>query len=94
VPRLATAGPVARILDEIQRRPVRSLLIAAGTGYLAAGGLATTLTARLLGTSARIALRLAIVPVFVGAFERLLSAEEPITSDPSNSSNIHKEIQS
>ena len=84
-----------RLYDEIRRRPIRSLLIAAGTGYLAAGGLATTLTSRVLGTSARLALRLAIVPLFVGAFERLLSSDgpsSPISSQPDN--NSHKEIQS
>ena len=84
------------IFDEIRRRPIRSLLIAAGTGYLAAGGLATTLTSRVLGTGARLALRLAIVPLFVSAFERLLSPDVPTSSIASSrpDNNSHKEIQS
>lgn len=85
-----------RLFDEVRRRPARSLLVAAGTGFLAGGGLGTSFTARVLGSTARLALRLAIVPLFVDAFERALStrAAGTIFLPPSNTNNVPKEMHS
>jgi hypothetical protein len=60
------------MLDQIKRRPARSLLIAAGAGYLAGGGIGTILTARLLALGARMAVRLAVIPIFADGIERAL----------------------
>jgi hypothetical protein len=78
-----------RLFSEIRRRPARSLLIAAGTGFLAGGGLGASLTARVLGAAARVALRLSIVPVFVSALERAVSAPRSPIFSPSTTNNIH-----
>jgi hypothetical protein len=61
-----------RFFAEIKRRPARSLAIALGVGYLAGGGIGTILTARLLGLGARIALRMAVVPVLADGVEKAL----------------------
>src|SRR5438045_3775789 len=61
-----------RFFAEVRRRPARSLALALCTGYLAGGGIGTILTARLLGVAARIALRLAVVPVLAEGVERAL----------------------
>jgi len=61
-----------RFFAEIRRRPARSLGLALGVGYLAGGGIGTILTARLLALGARIALRLAVVPVLADGVERAL----------------------
>ena len=61
-----------RFFAEIRRRPARSLAVALGVGYLAGGGIGTILTARLLGLGARIALRMAVVPVLADGVERAL----------------------
>lgn len=88
-------GLTARLFAEIRRRPVRSLLIAAGTGYLTGGGLSTRFTARMLGTSVRTALQLAIVPLFIDALERAISNRggPPVLLPPPNNSS-HKEMHS
>jgi hypothetical protein len=88
-------GLIARLFAEIRRRPVRSLLIAAGTGYLSGGGLSTRFTARMLGTGVRTALRLAIVPLFIDALERALTNRggAPVLLPPPNN-RIHKEMHS
>lgn len=94
-PSLFSEGTADRLLEEIRRRPVRSLLIAAGTGYLTGGGLGTRFTAQLLGVSARMALRLAIVPMFVSALERAMSNRTGHTLlPPSDRSNVQKEMHS
>ena len=61
-----------RVFAEIRNRPARSLALALGAGYLAGGGIGTILTARLLGLGARIALRMAVVPVLADGVERAL----------------------
>jgi len=61
-----------RLFAEIRRRPVRSLAMALGAGYLAGGGIGTILTARLLAVGARIALRLAVLPVLADGMEQVL----------------------
>jgi len=61
-----------RFISEIRRRPARSLALALGAGYLAGGGIGTILTARLLALGARVALRLAVVPVLADGVERAL----------------------
>lgn len=61
-----------RFFGEIRRRPVRSVAMALGVGYLAGGGIGTILTARLLGIGARIAMRLAVVPLLADGVERAL----------------------
>lgn len=60
------------LVTQVRQRPGRSLAIALGSGYLLGGGLATKLTGTILATTGRVALRLAIVPLFVGALERSL----------------------
>jgi len=88
-------GLIARLFAEIRRRPVRSLLIAAGTGYLSGGGLSTRVTARVLGTGVQTALRLAIVPLFIDAVERALSNRGGLPALlPSTNNRIHKEMHS
>lgn len=63
--------------DEVRRRPTRSLLLAVGAGYLAGGGIGTVLTARLLGLGARIAMRLAVIPLLADGIERALFDARP-----------------
>ena len=97
LPRIAERSEdlLLRLFGEIRRRPVRSLLIAAGTGYLTGGGLGTRFTARLLGVSARMALQMAIVPMLVDAVERALSnrSGHPTLLSP-NRNNVHQEMHS
>jgi hypothetical protein len=102
-PELETALPelaqrsedlLQRLFSEIQRRPVRSLLIAAGTGYLTGGGLGTRFTARLLGVGARMALQVAIVPVLVDAVERALERNGQSVPFSPNRNSVHKEMHS
>jgi len=68
----------------IRRRPGRSLLIAAGTGYVVGGGIGTVLTARLLGVFSRIAVRLALVPIIATGIERALYGERNDTGGAPN----------
>ena len=63
------------LFGQISRRPAQSLLVAVGAGYLAGGGLGTILTARLLAFGARLALRVAVVPIVAGEIERALFEE-------------------
>jgi len=72
------------LFGQISRRPIQSLLVAVGTGYLAGGGLGTILTARLLAFGARLALRVAVVPIVAGEIERALF-EENRSSDAGGS---------
>lgn len=60
------------VIDQIKRKPARSLLIAVGAGYVAGGGIGTILTARLLSLGARMAVRLAVIPIFADGIERAL----------------------
>src|SRR3954451_21701693 len=60
------------LLAQIKHRPARALLIAVGAGYVAGGGIGTILTARLLGLGARMAVRLALIPIFADGIERAL----------------------
>lgn len=84
-----------RLFNEIRRRPARSLLIAGGTGFLAGGGLGASVTARLLGATARVALRLAIVPLFLDALERAVSSRHSSSVfPPSTTNHVHQEIHS
>ncbi|HEX2658781.1 MAG TPA: hypothetical protein VHU40_10935 [Polyangia bacterium] len=87
-------GYVERAFAEIRRRPVRSLLIAVGTGYLTGGGLGTAFTARLLGVSARMALRLAVFPLFVSAVEQAMANRSATVLLPPNRNNSNKEMHS
>jgi hypothetical protein len=48
---------------EMKNHPVRSVGIAVGAGYVLGGGLFSALSARLIALGARIALRLALVPL-------------------------------
>ncbi len=53
---------------EVDQRPIRTALISVGAGYLLGGGLFTPLTARLVGTGLRLALRtLALPAIATGA---------------------------
>lgn len=47
---------------EVEQRPFRTALISVGAGYLLGGGLFTALTARLVGTSMRLALKSMALP--------------------------------
>lgn len=58
------------LFKQVRRRPAQTLLVVAGTGYLAGGGLGTILTARLLSLGARMAMRLAILPILASEIER------------------------
>jgi len=88
------------VLAEIRRRPARSLLVAVGTGYLAGGGLGTILTARLLSLGARIAMRLAIIPVLADGIERAVfdgrGADTPVEAKAPNTKQLpnQKEMES
>jgi hypothetical protein len=90
------------LFGQITRRPAQSLLIAVGAGYLAGGGLGTILTARLLAFGARLALRVAVVPIVAGEIERALFDENrssdsggpgPIRSARSNKVSHEKEME-
>ena len=48
---------------EAQERPARTAAIALGAGYLLGGGLFSALTARIVATGVRVALRLALIPL-------------------------------
>lgn len=51
------------LIREAQERPGRTAAIAVGAGYLLGGGLFSALTARLVGTGVRVAMRLALIPL-------------------------------
>jgi len=70
------------LFGQISRRPAQSLLVAVGAGYLAGGGLGTILTARLLAFGARLALRVAVVPIVAGEIERALFDENRSADAP------------
>jgi hypothetical protein len=86
------------LLEQIKARPARSLLIAIGAGYVAGGGIGTILTARLLGLGARMAVRLAVIPIFADGIERALFDGHASTPGGANAGNpkqlIQKEIDS
>jgi hypothetical protein len=82
-----------RFFSEIRRRPARSLAIALGVGYLAGGGIGTILTARLLGLGARVALRLAVVPVLADGVERALFPSGEGSSGPGTRSQTKQATQ-
>ncbi|MEP6651781.1 MAG: hypothetical protein ABJA82_00390 [Myxococcales bacterium] len=52
-----------KLIREAQERPGRTAAIAVGAGYLLGGGLFSALTARLVGTGVRVAMRLALIPL-------------------------------
>jgi hypothetical protein len=90
------------LFGQISRRPVQSLLAAVGAGYLAGGGLGTILTARLLAFGARLALRVAVVPILAGEIERALFEENrssdggspgPVRGARSNKVSHEKEME-
>jgi hypothetical protein len=54
---------VSYLADQVTERPARTLVFAAGAGYIVGGGLASALTARLIGTAIRVALRIVAVPL-------------------------------
>ncbi len=60
-PRRALAWRSA-VLGEASAHPGRSAAAAVATGYVLAGGLFSPLTARLLATGVKVALRLAVLP--------------------------------
>ena len=51
-----------RLARETREHPGRSIALAVGVGYVLGGGLFSRLTARILGTGIRIALRTALLP--------------------------------
>lgn len=69
---------------EVEERPFRTALISVGAGYLLGGGLFTALTARLVGTSLRLAFKsMALPAVASGAVslgKHFLSDNETRTS--------------
>lgn len=69
---------------ELEERPIRTALISVGAGYLLGGGLFTPLTARLVGTGLRLALKtLALPAIATGAVslgKQLLSDNEHRTN--------------
>jgi hypothetical protein len=69
---MAVTRARTNLVDQLRRRPGRTLVVALGTGYLLGGGLATKMTGSLLATVGRVTLRLAIVPLFLDALERNL----------------------
>jgi len=90
------------LFGQIRRHPAQSLLVAVGAGYLAGGGLGTILTARLLAFGARLALRVAVVPIVAGEVERALfegngntdAAEpSPVRGARSNKVSHEKEME-
>jgi len=90
------------LFGQVARHPAQSLLVAVGAGYLAGGGLGTILTARLLAFGARLALRVAVVPIVAGEIERALFEENrssdtggpgPIRGARSNKVSHEKEME-
>jgi len=51
------------VRERVQERPVKTLALAVGAGYIVGGGLFTPLTGRIFYTGLRIALRLAALPL-------------------------------
>ena len=72
------------IKREIEQRPIRTALLSVGAGYLLGGGLFTVLTAKLVGTGLRLALRgLALPAIASGAVsigKQFLSENDKRTS--------------
>ena len=69
------------VLDKTSAHPGRSAAVAVAAGYLLGGGLFSPLTARLVATGVKLALRLAVVPFLTqGIFDiaqgRALSAPD------------------
>jgi len=55
----------ASLRQHMREHPGRTVAMAVGAGYLLGGGLFSRLTGRILGTGARLALRLVAVPLAV-----------------------------
>ena len=53
------------VRKEVEQNPIRATLIGVGVGYVLGGGLFSALTARVLGTATRFALRAVSLPVIV-----------------------------
>ncbi|MDX2023690.1 MAG: hypothetical protein SF187_25860 [Deltaproteobacteria bacterium] len=53
------------VRKEVEENPIRTTLIGVGVGYVLGGGLFSSLTARVLGTATRFALRAVSLPVIV-----------------------------
>ena len=53
------------VRKEVEQNPIRTTLIGVGVGYVLGGGLFSALTARVLGTATRFALRAVSLPVIV-----------------------------
>lgn len=53
------------VTRELEENPLRTALLTVGAGYVLGGGLFSALTGRLVGTSARLALRAVSLPVIL-----------------------------
>ncbi len=85
---ISTAG-VDGLRDEIQsevnHNPIRTVLIAAGVGYVLGGGLAAPLTRRLT----RLALRALLIPLLDGPTARLWDWIRSDVGSPAASNRIY-----
>lgn len=53
------------VSKELREHPFRTLLLAVGAGYVVGGGLFSVLTGKIVGTSARVALRAVTLPMML-----------------------------
>src|SRR5580692_10583995 len=54
---------IETLAQEAREHPIRTVAVALGVGFVLGGGLFSRLTARIVGTGARIGLRMAVVPL-------------------------------
>lgn len=71
------------VTRELEANPLRTALLAVGAGYVLGGGLFSALTGRVVGTSARLALRAVSVPVILRGGMELGSQLFSADRDPS-----------
>ena len=65
------------VLREIDERPVRTVALAVGAGYVLGGGILSRLTFRMVGVAARLILRVAVVPVMVQGILAITELDRP-----------------
>ena len=77
------------VIKQTAQRPVRSVALAAGAGFLLGGGLFSSLTARIVAVGLKAGVRFALVPLMtqrlISMGEELLPGEEgadPAEADP------------
>jgi hypothetical protein len=65
---------VARVKEEAEEHPLRTVALAAGAGFVLGGGLFTPLTARTMRAGLQIALRMAVLPALTRGLAEMASS--------------------